>query len=271
MKVIKPSITFDTAVDGKAILSKLERCARTCYQSHEKANGTPEKLIGSVIKRGHTSVLEHVQLTFYVVTDRGVSHEWVRHRIASYSQESTRYVKYGDGMEFIEPIELSPTDDGYLIWKYACANSAINYSKMIDLGYIPQVARSVLNNSLKTEMCISMNLRSLRNFLDLRCDKAAHPHIKQIAIPLLLYLKEQIPVVFDDIEYDKEFYDRYLSDNRWREYVYNKDDVVYINMNNDPKTTDVSDTSSPGFYFIGDDKVYISDIHNMKPIIPYKK
>lgn len=147
------------------------------------------------------------------------SHEWVRHRIASYSQESTRYVKYDNGnMEFIEPIELIGKK-GYDSWKRACMQSEGAYIQMMELGHKAQEARAVLNNSLKTQLVCTMNLRSLRNFLRLRCDKAAHPHIKQLAIPMLLHLQQQIPVVFDDIKYDESFYDSYLSDNRWREYI----------------------------------------------------
>lgn len=218
MKIIKPSIKFTEPIDGKAMLTKLENCARVCYQS-ESNNDNSEKFIENIIKRGHESVLEHVSITFNVITERSVSHEWVRHRIASYSQESTRYVKYdNDNMEFIEPIELVDTE-GYKFWKRACLQSENAYINMMKSGHKAQEARAVLNNSLKTQLCVTMNFRSLRNFLQLRCDKSAHPHIKELAIPLLLYLQQKIPVVFDDIKYDEAFYNLYLADNKWKEYI----------------------------------------------------
>lgn len=218
MKIIKPLIKFTEPIDGKAMLTKLENCARVCYQSESK-NDNSEKFIANIIKRGHESVLEHVSITFNVITERSVSHEWVRHRIASYSQESTRYVKYdNDNMEFIEPIELVDTE-GYKFWKRACLQSENAYINMMKSGHKAQEARAVLNNSLKTQLCVTMNFRSLRNFLQLRCDKSAHPHIKQLAIPLLLYLQQKIPVVFDDIKYDEAFYNLYLADNKWKEYI----------------------------------------------------
>ena len=218
MKIIKPLIKFTEPIDGKAMLNKLENCARVCYQSTSN-NDNSEKFIANIIKKGHESILEHVSITFNVITDRGVSHEWVRHRIASYSQESTRYVKYdNDNMEFIEPIELVGTE-GYNFWKRACLQSENAYINMMKIGHKAQEARAVLNNSLKTQLCVTMNFRSLRNFLQLRCDKTAHPHIKQLAIPLLLYLQQEVPVVFDDIKYDEVFYNSYLSDDRWKEYI----------------------------------------------------
>lgn len=218
MKIIKPSIKFTEPIDGKAMLAKLENCARVCYQSESK-NDNSEKFIANIIRKGHESILEHVSITFNVITERSVSHEWVRHRIASYSQESTRYVKYDhDNMEFIEPIELVDTE-GYDLWKRACLQSENAYINMMKIGHKAQEARAVLNNSLKTQLCVTMNFRSLRNFLQLRCDTTAHPHIKQLAIPLLLYLQQEIPVVFDDIEYDVTFYNAYLLDNKWREYI----------------------------------------------------
>lgn len=218
MKIIKPSINFTEPIDGKAMLNKLENCARVCYQSTSN-NDNSEKFIANIIKKGHESILEHVSITFNVITSRSISHEWVRHRIASYSQESTRYVKYdNDNMEFIEPIELVDTE-GYKFWKRECLQSENAYINMMKIGHKAQEARAVLNNSLKTQLCVTMNFRSLRNFLQLRCGKTAHPHIKQLAIPLLLYLQQKVPVVFDDIKYDEAFYNSYLSDDRWKEYI----------------------------------------------------
>lgn len=208
MKVIKPGIFVVDKIDGEEIIKKINRSARKCYQSEPK--GPDEDLVRNIIKRGHTSVLEHVSITFDIITDLGISHEIVRHRIASYSQESTRYVKYDGDMEFIKPIELEKNSLGYDVWKNACADSEAYYKEMtINNKLSAQIARSVLNKSLKTEIRVTMNLRSLRNFFSLRCDKAAHPHMKEIAIPFLLALRDRIPVVFDDISYDKEFVEKY--------------------------------------------------------------
>lgn len=152
--------------------------------------------------------------------------ELTRHRIASYSIESTRYVKYNGRMQFIKPVEFckdpydEKTPDDYeleLIWENSCRESEIAYISMMSYGAKPELARQVLNNSLKTEIRFTINMRSARNFFDLRCDVAAHPHMKQVAIPMLLFLREKVPVLFDDIKYDKKFADKYLKN--WRDMV----------------------------------------------------
>jgi thymidylate synthase (FAD) len=121
-------------------------------------------------------------------------------------------------MEFIEPIELMDRPHLVDIWYNGCINSEKGYRDMMALGATAQEARALLNNSLKTEIRVSMNLRSLRNFLELRCAKNAHTHIKELTIPLLFMLKEKIPGIFDDIPWDKTFENKYLSEDRWREY-----------------------------------------------------
>lgn len=214
MKIVEPHITVIDDINGKEIIKKLNRSARKCYQSEPK--GPDENLIRNIIKSGHTSVLEHVSITFDIITSRDISHELVRHRIASYSQESTRYVKY-DNIEFIKPITIDEDTVIYDYWKTACEDSEQRYIELLDYGCKPQNARSVLNNSLKTEIRVTMNIRALRNFFQLRCDKAAHPDMKRIAIPMMLALRSRIPVVFDDIAYDEEFINEYL--NEYTEYV----------------------------------------------------
>lgn len=208
MKIVEPHITVIDEINGQEIIKKLNRSARKCYQSEPK--GPDENLIRNIIKSGHTSVLEHVSITFDIITSRDISHELVRHRIASYSQESTRYVKY-DNVEFIKPIEIAykPGSTEYKTWVDSCQRCESAYKRLIDNGVKPQNARSVLNNSLKTEIRVTMNIRALRNFFQLRCDKAAHPDMKRIAIPMMLVLRNRIPAVFDDILYDKEFAEKY--------------------------------------------------------------
>lgn len=206
MNIVKPKIEIISKIDTDYILNTIEGAGRICYQSEPK--GDPEEFIKRRIQQDHTSILEHAYLTFDITCDRGVSHELVRHRIASYSQESTRYVNYGKAdIDFIEPIELERGTRAYEIWADACEKSEEAYKMMIFDGEVtPQVARSVLNNSVRTKVRVTMNMRSLRNFFSQRCDKAAHPHMKELAIPFLLWAKKKIPVIFDDISYDMDFW-----------------------------------------------------------------
>ena len=223
MKIIKAHVNVDDKIDGKNIILKLENIGRTCWQSDRSENDTPEDFVRRIIKRGHTSVLEHVSISFDIITDRGVLAELTRHRIASYSVESTRYVKYDKGnMEFIDPVEIPHDNEVYDAFLTACEECEHLYITMMGYGEKAQTARAVLNQSLKTEIRFTANLRSLRNFFGLRCDKGAHPHIKEIAIPMLLWCQDAIPVVFDDIGYDKDFAEKYLvGDRDWRNMVTN--------------------------------------------------
>lgn len=191
-------------VDGDQILMNLERYARTCYKS--KSTITPEssrKFVARLIKKGHESVIEHEKVTVKIYCDRGVSHEIVRHRIGSYSQESTRYCNYaGAGIEVIHPLFFPEESDFYRVWERAMLACEAAYNELISLGARPEEARCVLPNSLKTEIVITYNLREWRHFFRLRCAKDAHPQMREVAIPLLRYMKKIIPVIFDDIPED---------------------------------------------------------------------
>lgn len=217
-KIIIPNRTTQYKLDHPdEVIEFLANGARISYQSFAKKNGisTEEKLLRNCIKNGHTSILEHECLTFDFVTSRSCSLELVRHRIASYVQESTRYVKYSGGeMEFIRPIIKDK--DMYDIWFNACLDSETAYNKMIEMGAQPQEARAVLNNSLKTHIRITRNFRAMREFLTLRCAKNAHPEIKEISIPLLLLLKDKYPCIFEDISYDESFLEK-MDD--WHSYI----------------------------------------------------
>jgi thymidylate synthase (FAD) len=199
MKIVKPSATIITEVNGDEILERLERAARTCYKSEDKITAnSSRKLITSIIKRGHESVLEHESISVKVVCDRGISHEIVRHRIASYSQESTRYVNYkSSDIEFIKPPNLNQLQ--FDMWDECMRICEDAYNILIERGCSPQIARSVLPNSLKTELVMTLNLRSWRNFFKLRTAIDAHPQIREIAIPLLQKFQSIIPIIFDDI------------------------------------------------------------------------
>lgn len=225
MKIVRPNITVVDKIDGEEILTKIERAARICYQSDPNVD-TREKFLANIIKSGHTSVIEHEKISVVIICDRGISHELVRHRLASYSQESTRYVNYKNkGMQFIRPITIVDKPELFEIWKRSCEDSEKSYEEMINHGARPQEARDVLNNSLKTQIEMTMNLRSYRNFFTLRCAKGAHPHMKEIAIALLMFFKERIPVIFDDIEYDEDFWNQYVAskNENWHNYVIDRE------------------------------------------------
>lgn len=206
MKIIKPYHEIMTPIDGVQILKHIENCGRICYKSeHKITEDSYLTFAKNIVKRGHEAVIEHCSLSVKFVCDRGVSHEIVRHRMASYCQESTRYCNYSKNdfqgeITVIEPIFLEQYTDGYSMWEEACQNAERAYFKMLDWGCSPQEARAVLPNSLKTEIVMTANLREWRHFLKLRTSRAAHPQIREIAIPLLNELKERIPVIFDDIE-----------------------------------------------------------------------
>lgn len=205
MKVISPDVIILDEIDGAAILRKIEMCGRTCYKSENKiTDSSAEQFVRNIIQRGHESVLEHVNITVKFICDRGVSHEIVRHRIASYSQESTRYCNYsneqfGSEITVIEPCFLARDTPGYSKWWLACKQAEEAYFDLLDYGCSPQEARAVLPNSLKTEVVMTANLREWRHFLRLRTSTAAHPQMREVACILLGKLKAKIPVVFDDI------------------------------------------------------------------------
>lgn len=204
MQIIKPSFKIEDKINGEEIIKKIELAARNCYKSEEHVGDLDrtKAFIAGIIKSGHESTIEHVSITVRVICDRGVSHEIVRHRIASYSQESTRYCNYGStkkGLTFIEPCFFNRVQRES--WEKAMKNAEDSYEHLIDLGARPEEARSILPNSLKTEIVMTMNLRSWRNFLKQRTTNHAHPQIREIARPLLDEFKKLIPVVFDDITY----------------------------------------------------------------------
>lgn len=201
MEIIKPYFVIEDKIDGLQILKNLERYARTCYKSEDRiTQDSAGKFLATILKSGHESVIEHEKVTVRVICDRGVTHEIVRHRLASYSQESTRYCNYNScGIKVIEPLFFVGDDKKYQIWLKAMQNSEEAYNALIEAGATPQEARTVLPNSLKTEIVITYNLREWRHFFKLRCSKRAHPQMREITIPLLREFKQKIPVIFDDI------------------------------------------------------------------------
>lgn len=207
MKVISPSVELIMPPSAEDILKKLELCGRVCYKSEDKIeDGSAEKFIAGIIKRGHEAVIEHASLTLKFTCDRGVSHEIVRHRIASYCQESTRYCNYskdgfGNEITVIKPIYLEESTEAYQLWYDSCLEAEKKYFELLANGCSPQEARAVLPNSLKTELMMTADLRELRHFFKLRCSPAAHPQAREVAIMGLHKCQSHVPIVFDDIHY----------------------------------------------------------------------
>lgn len=210
MKIILPEVLIEDELDGKEILRKLEKSGRTCYKSESNiTEESAEKMIRMLISRGHESVLEHEKITVRIICDRGVTHEIVRHRIASYSQESTRYCnyskeKFGNELTFIKPCFWSSESEidkkNMILWQEAMLNIEKIYLDMINTGAKPEEARSILPNSLKTEIVVTMNMRQWRHFLKLRTAKTAHPQMIEISNIILCKFKGILPVIFEDIE-----------------------------------------------------------------------
>lgn len=201
MKIVKPSIEIISPVRGDIILVLLELYGRTCYKSEKRITpGSAEVFVRNLLRRGHESVIEHCSVTVRVICNRGISHEIVRHRIGAYSQESTRYVNYKDGIELIEQPALRDSPEALDIWVGIMERIEEAYGKLIELGVKPEIARDVLPNALKTEIVITYNLRQWRHFLIQRLSKAAHPQIRLIAQMILKDLKRGIPIIFDDID-----------------------------------------------------------------------
>lgn len=205
MNIIAPSFSFMHVPDGEFITRHLEQAARTCYKSEDKVGpDSARNLIRRIIRMGHDSVLEHISVTVRIVCDRGVSHELVRHRLCSFSQESTRYAnyahdKFGNSITVIRPFFWAEDDARYQLWLSAMQACESAYLALVQAGASAQEARSVLPNSLKTEVVTTANLREWRHIFKLRCDKAAHPQMREIMLPLLQAFQERVPLLFDDL------------------------------------------------------------------------
>ena len=207
MKIINASTEILTPITGDE-LRQIEYAGRTCYKSEDKiTDDTAKKFVENLIKRGHEAMLEHSSLSVKFICDRGVSHELVRHRMASFAQESTRYCnysqdKFGKELIFIKPKFFKEGTDSYKYWENAMADAEICYFSMLDFGCTPQEARSVLPNSIKTEVVMTANYREWRHFFWLRAARKtgpAHPQMEELTVPLLYEVSGLIPVVFDDI------------------------------------------------------------------------
>ena len=209
MKIIKPHYIIEQELDESKMLKAIERAGRTCYKSEDNiSEDSAKRFVQGIIKRGHESVIEHEKITVRIICDRGVTHEIVRHRIASYSQESTRYCnycndKFGNEITFIEPCFFNSDSEqdkkNKEIWLKSMQQIEDNYNELIANGARPEEARAILPNSLKTEIIVTMNLRAWRHFFKLRTDKAAHPQIREISNMILEEFKEKLPSIFGDL------------------------------------------------------------------------
>ena len=207
MKIINASTEILTPITGDE-LRQIEYAGRTCYKSEDKiTDDSAKKFVENLIKRGHEAMLEHSSLSVKFICDRGVSHELVRHRLASFARESTRYCNYGQDkfgkeLTFIKPKFFEEGTDSYKYWENAMMDAEICYFSMLDSGCTPQEARSVLPNSIKTEIVMTANYREWRHFFWLRAARKtgpAHPQMEELTVPLLYKVSGLIPVVFDDI------------------------------------------------------------------------
>ncbi len=212
MILVKPS--HEILTYSKDALELIELAGRTCYKSEDKiTENSAKKFVDMITRRGHHSVIEHATATVKIICDRGVTHEIVRHRLCSFSQESTRYCNYKGGVTYVLPFWCLDLGEGEYkdnpgnlsvvssTWLNAMLNSEIYYQSLIKYGWSPQQARSVLPNSTKTEIVITANVREWRHIFTLRCHKASHPQMNEVMRPLHQEMKNLIPVIFDDIKY----------------------------------------------------------------------
>ena len=216
MRTVEASVEFINPPEYSVVLDTIEKVGRTCYKSeHLITEDSAEGFVRRLIQRGHEAMIEHGSVTMRFINDRGVSHEEVRHRIASFGQESTRYCNYSKdkfdgevtyidierGMELDATVSKLPFEVKLAIiheWMVACLDAERHYMRMLELGATPQIARSVLNNSTKTELCITMNFREWRHFIRLRNDHTAHPQMREVAQQALDMLYEKYPVFFEE-------------------------------------------------------------------------
>lgn len=236
MNIIKAGYEIMGDINAKEIYKRIESAGRTCYKSEDKiTDESAEKFVRGLIKRGHEAMLEHASMTVKFIVDRGISHELVRHRVASFAQESTRYCnysndKFGNEITVIEPCffddisiarrqgimdyfdgmlrdlpgeDLTNHERAFTDWYLACKHCESAYFSMLENGCTPQEARDILPTSVKTEVVITANFRELRHILKLRAagtTGAPHPQMVEVMKPLLAELKEKLPAIFDDIQ-----------------------------------------------------------------------
>jgi len=204
VKTAKPSVEVITPIDSDFVYKLIERVGRICYKSEHKI--TPDsatKFLKMILKNGHESVIEHFNITVLIKCNRGVTHELVRHRLASYSQESTRYCLYssdrfGNQITVIKPCYFEEFSELYLEWEEAMADAEKHYNNLVKLGATAQEARGVLPIALKTEIAITANLREWRHIFKLRRSEKAHPEIKHVMDMIYNEFSKTLKEVFNE-------------------------------------------------------------------------
>lgn len=215
MRLVEPWIKVEN-FDGVKIMKRIERACRTCYRSEDKISEESYKnLLTNCLNRGHESVLEHEKITVRIYSDIGTYKDLTRHRFASFSVESTRYCsynkdKYGNEIAVVNPVYIEDKEV-FETWKKAIEDMEKAYMKMKELGASTDMCREILPHSTAAEYTMTANIREWKHILELRTTNHVHPAVRQVLIPLLLLFKEQMPEIFGDIEYDKEFNPKYYA------------------------------------------------------------
>ena len=210
MKLVDP-VLYVEDYDGKKIMHRIERACRTCYRSENLITEESYKaLLKNCLNRGHESILEHEKISIRMICDIGVYKDLTRHRFASFSIESTRYCNYGkdkydNQIKFIKPAHIEEGTEIYDLWKKSLEQIEESYVKMSELGAKPDQLRMLLPHSTAAEVNMTCNIRECRHILSLRCAKMTHPTIRQLMIPLLIKFKQDMPELFENIEYDEDF------------------------------------------------------------------
>lgn len=224
MKIIDPMIEVEN-YDGIKIMKNIERACRTCYRSEGNITDDSYKnLLKNCINRGHESVLEHEKITIRMICDIGVYKDLTRHRFGSFSIESTRYCayskdKFNNEIKFIKPLFFNDKNPDELIdqdeiknslrtkyWKECMENIECAYLQMSRIeGTVPDQLRMILPHSTASQVTMTANIREWKHILELRANSHAHPAIQQLLIPLLLKFKEDMPEIFDDVNYNENF------------------------------------------------------------------
>ncbi len=213
MRIVLPSHEILFMETGDEMLKRIEQSGRTCYKSEDLIDtDSAGGFVKRIIRSGHHSVIEHACISVKFICDRGISHELVRHRVASFSQESTRYAnysreKFGREITVVRPCFWDEESEAYALWLAAMKKAEEAYLDMLKNGARAEQARSVLPNSLKTEVIMTCNVREWRHVLDLRCSRASHSQMRELMLPLLQELFERVPPLFEDL-YEKHLKDK---------------------------------------------------------------
>lgn len=205
MNIVEPYAKLMDVSDkeeGIRLLRKIEWCGRISHRSEDAqgADSWDRFIRAIVLQHGDWSIVEHAIATVDMLVDRGITHEIVRHRLFSFTQESTRFVNYEKKMaaSFIMPPDLNEAQR--VSWERNIGQAEMSYREAISQGCAPQIARSVFPNALASRIIVTGNLRNWRHFLLMRTTKEAHPQMRQVTIPLLAEFQAKIPILFEDIE-----------------------------------------------------------------------